>query len=137
MNRWNEAFGLRTMGAQKGSEREGKDAYLEPWTDFRWRRCRDFPTERNTRRDVAQGVTKSAVAGGFLSGSQNDVVGSGTHDSGSAQGTCPLSEFGVTRCRNGDRGKTLKGNKAQGRIGRHVTGNGGLSQRTRRWSKAL
>jgi len=34
-------------------------------------------------------------------------------------------------------GMTLKGNKAHGRIGRFAAGNGGETQRTRRWSKAL
>jgi hypothetical protein len=34
-------------------------------------------------------------------------------------------------------GTTLEGNKAHGRIGRSNAGNGGGTQRTRRWSKAL
>jgi len=41
------------------------------------------------------------------------------------------------RARSGACRKTLKGNKAQGSNGRDVASNGGNSQRTYQWSKAL
>lgn len=41
------------------------------------------------------------------------------------------------RARSGTCGRTLKGNKAQGSNGRDVASNGGDSQRTYQWSKAL
>ena len=41
------------------------------------------------------------------------------------------------RARSGTCGRTLKGNKAQGSNGRDVASNGGNSQRTYQWSKAL
>jgi hypothetical protein len=75
------------------------------------------------------------IAGGIIA----DVVAGlpvATFGGPSHLGVAPSSRPGKARARAGN-GRPCRGNKAHGRNGCSIAGNGGWSPRTRQWSKAL
>jgi len=125
-------FTLRSE-ARAGRKR-GSISIPQPW--LRSGNGREPGTEKATRD-----------SGPYLSGDESEPSGElecllgaverAVEVAAEREAETPGARQSRRRARSGAYGRTLKGNKAQGSNGRDVASNGGNSQRTYQWSKAL